>query len=507
MASRESPIQDLGTASRLEVFLHILTLILLLACAALLRFHALGRKSVWIDEGVSIEMARLDGYNFLRILWRHEANMALYTTLLRFWILLGRSEAYLRALSVGFALATLVALYFLGRRMFNARIGLLAVFLLTINAYHVRYSQEARSYSLYPFLVVVSSIYFLKFLDEPSPRNRRGHVLASALGVYAHFFAGFVVLTQWLSLRLLDRKQREVETGKNWRWFWIAVAPIALFILTTGSGVIRWIPRPTFSQLGTTALFLSGNGGIWLALTYLAASLRALLPLAGWRQRRVSWESWRYRYLLVWLLVPIALVFLVSQLKPMFLARYFVFTLPALALLAASGLGQLRSRWLLGGALILLSVLSLGGVSAYYQKDFDIAREDWRTTTRYLLAHVERGDVVIFHQPIGRMPYEYYRSLIPAPAYPTVLYPAHAEQLTFRDFYAGHAPDEFLESVPERYRRVWVLFTYNQLPSGPDPTTSLIDRVFGREYSSLKCEHFAGIELRLYSQGKAGGQD
>ena len=44
---------------------------------ALLQLHAITAKSFWLDEGSSITMARLDWFNFLRILWRREMNMVL----------------------------------------------------------------------------------------------------------------------------------------------------------------------------------------------------------------------------------------------------------------------------------------------------------------------------------------------------------------------------------------------------------------------------------------------
>ena len=490
--------------SRCPYALQLLLLALLMVVAALLRFHAIGQKPIWIDEGVSIELARLDWYNFLRTLWRHEANMTLYYLLLRAWLPFGSSEGYIRALSVLPSLAAIPAVFALGRSMFDSRVGLIASFLLTINAYDVRYAQEARSYSLYPFLCILSSIYFLKCLQEPSPRNRVGHVLTSTLGIYAHFFAGFVVVAQWLSLRLLDRDDLQRPMKKNWRQFAVAVSPIALFIITTGTGVVRWIPRPGLSALKDCALFLTGNGGMLLALGFLAACILALLPLFRTTLvRRVSWESWRYRFLLLWLLFPILFIFLVSQLKPFFLVRYFVFTLPALVLLAACGLARLRSRWLLACALIFFAVLSLRAVSSFYQQDFDISREDWRLAARYLLNHAEAGDVVLFHQPIARMPYEFYRSVIPAATYPKVIYPEHGERLTYRDFYAGHAKDAFLESVPAQYNRLWVVLIYTQTASGPDPTTRFLTDLFGREYTRMQSSEFPGIELRLYERGDA----
>src|SRR5215467_2731278 len=220
IASRLRPFVDQVSRSPDRVILAVIVV-----AAAIIRFHALGEKSIWVDEGVSIELARLGWYDFIRIVWRHEGNMLLYHLLLRPWLWFGDSAAYIRSLSVFSTLATLPAVYVLGRRLFDSRTGLIAAFLLSVNAYHVRYAQEARSYVLYLLLCVLSSIYFLKCLDDNSRENRLGHLVTSALAIYAHFFSGLLVIAQWLSLRLLDRPALEQQMKENWRKLAIAVSP------------------------------------------------------------------------------------------------------------------------------------------------------------------------------------------------------------------------------------------------------------------------------------------
>ena len=525
---------------------------------ALLRFHAIGQKNIWVDEGVSIALARLDWYNFLRILWRHEANMTLYYLFMRAWLPFGSSETYIRTLSALFGLATIPAVFVLGRRMFDTRVGVIASFLLAVNAYAVRYSQEARSYSLYPFLCVLSAIYFLKLLEQPTRRNRIAYVLTSVLAVYAHFFAGLTVVAQWLSFPLLRLEEEQVprglkparndnkkkrrmigttkimpslspknedsdsstpqhadqaitqgpiqtETKKAWHQFAIAVAPLALFIVSTGVGVLRWVPRPSFSDLRTCIMFLTGNGGTILLFLYFAAivSGAGFAFQAGWH-RPFARQTWRYVFLLLWFIFPILFVFLLSQLKPLFVIRYFVFTIPAIVLLAAAGLAQIRPRALLGATLAVFGLLSLNGVGSFYHKDFDIFREDWRSASSYILANAQPGDVILFHQPITRMPYEYYRSVTLASYPPVVIYPQHGDTLIYRDFYAGRAPDAFIAGLPARYARIWVALSYNQLPSGPDPTTRFLTEVFRKQYHTVVVQSFPGIEVRLYTA--AAGQ-
>src|SRR5690348_16489899 len=123
-------------------------LLVVLAIAALLRSLHLGDKSFWMDEGVSFAINHLSWIDFLKISWRRELNMAPYYLLLRLWMKLGTSETFLRALSVTFSVAAVAVIYFLGRHLFGMRAGFVAVLLAALHAFLIRYSQEARSYSL-----------------------------------------------------------------------------------------------------------------------------------------------------------------------------------------------------------------------------------------------------------------------------------------------------------------------------------------------------------------------
>ena len=235
-------------------------LALITTLAAVLRFHSLAAKSFWFDEGVSVAIARLDWYNFARILWRREANMSLYYFFLHYWLYFGGSEFFVRALSVLFAIASVPAIYLLGRRLFDSQVGLTAAALLAVNAYHVQYSQDARSYSLMVFLCLLSSLYFLKSLTDPSARNRAAYVVSSALALYAQFFSLLLLIAQWLSLKALDRGQIPRQIRNDWRWIALLVSPVLVFVATTGTGPLRWVQRPGLRDLWIFALDLTGNG-------------------------------------------------------------------------------------------------------------------------------------------------------------------------------------------------------------------------------------------------------
>jgi len=492
-----------GASSLFELIL----LALITAVATALRFHSLAAKSFWFDEGVSAAIARLDWYNFARILWRREANMSLYYLFLRFWLHFGGSEFFVRSLSVLFAIASIPVLYLLGRRLFGSRVGLIAASLLAINAYHIQYSQDARSYSLMVFLCPLSSLYFLKRLSDPSRRNRIAYVVSSALAVYAQFFSLLLVIVQWLLLKMLDREQVPRQIRNDWRSIALLVSPVLAFVATTGTGPLRWVQHPSLTDIWVFALHLTGNGGPWLLITCAALCLAALLP--PWRKRRfrsVPWNAWRYYFLTCWLVFPVVLILALSLVKPLFVARYFIFCLPALLLLVACGIARLRPV-LMAPALLLVLVISFSGTIGYYEKDVDIQRDDWRAATRYLLDHAQSRDALLFHVPMGRMPYEFYLSVRAATSTPPiVLYPHHGDRVTFLDFVEKPDDVQLEHSIPE-HPRAWLVLTYAETQLGLADARSIeLTKLLGKFYPVVVERDFPGIEILLYSTGDAEKQ-
>ena len=474
---------------------------IIVAVAAALRFHLLAAKSFWFDEGVSVAISRLDWYNFVRILWRREANMSLYYLFLRYWLHFGGSEFFVRSLSVAFAVASIPLIYLLGRRLFDSQVGLFAAALLAANAYYVQYSQDARSYTLMVLLCSLSSFYFLEALREPSRRNRAAYILTSVLAVYAQFFSLLLLLAQWLSLRMLDRGQVSRQSKSDWRWIALLVVPIVAFVATTGAGPLRWVQRPGLKDLWVFGLHLTGNGGPLLLLGCAAACIAAAAPVWSTHKiRRVPWESWRYRFLLCWLVFPPLFTLALSLIKPLFVPRYFIFCLPALVLLVAYGLTRLRSNWLIAPALSLMLVLSMQGTAGYYKRDIDIQRGDWRGVTKYLLSHAEPGDALLFHVPMGRMPYEFYVSAMGSSSLvPLVVYPHHGDRITFLDFVEKPNDEELARLLP-RHRRAWLVLTYAETPSGqPDARTIELSTILWNVYPTVEQNNFPGIDIRLYS--------
>lgn len=481
---------------------HLLLLALTIAGAAALRFHLLAHKSFWFDEGISVEMARLDWLNFLHLLWQREMNMALYYLLLKFWLKLGISEFLVRSLSVLIGVAAIPVVYALGARLFRPRVGLVAALLLAVNAFHLRYSQDARAYALLVLLTAVCSLLFVRCIEEPRPRNWGHYAIASVLLVYAHFYGVLAVAAHGLSMAALPRQHRD---GAGWfrslRFFAYGVSPIVMFLWRAGAQPMDWLPHPDAAIVGHFFQALAGNGGYSLVALYVFAWTMAVW--ARWRAKTdglCGIRTWACDLLLIWLAFPIVAVLVASQFRSLFLARYLILCLPASVLLAAAGISRLRSGVFRCGMLLAMGVLSISGVLAYYQHDFDFGRDDWRTASQYVLTHAEPGDGVFFYNAPGRMTFEYYRSLAGKSIHdPEVLYPSSGERMTYRDFLVTPLAEVLQDPLPRR-KRVWLFLNQHRTSGHMDMASEVLCAWHAQRYQLLSQHSVDGIDLLLYGK-------
>jgi mannosyltransferase len=486
-----------------------LMLLLLVAACIAVRVWCLACKPFWFDECFSVEVARIDWRNFLHLLWWREANMSLYYVLLRIWLLFGQGPFFIRSLSVVISAVTLPAVYWLGRLLYDRRVGLIGAALFAFNAYDVRYAQEARSYTLFVLLATISSGFLLAFLRQPTRRNRLGYIVISILAVYAHFYALLLIVVHWLALHIRERDSTlSSQLRRLWITISIGVAPLLIFVAKTGAGPIKWIQRPGLRDLATFYEQLAG--GTWLVLAaYVVACGVAIAPFRKQLlARSQSWETWRCQFLLLWLLFPVALTALLSLARPVFLGRYMIFCLPAFVTLAAAGLARLRYAWLSTVTVIAMLLLAWQGVSFVYAHDFDNERDASGQAVNFILDQNEAGDGIIFHIADTRIAYEFFRSLragenTASPSFtaqlgPEILFPRHGTGLEYRDF-TGKPTAEFVRSLAANHRRVWVMLMNNGPAGKPDPTTGMLTDVLAESFPKMTRWEFAKVEVRVYS--------
>jgi mannosyltransferase len=478
-------------------------LVLITAVAAFLRLHGIAAKSLWLDEGASVGIARLHWRQFFYVVRHREINMALYYLLLHFWLALGSTEGFVRGLSVLFSVATVPVLYALGARLFGRGAGLLAAWLLAINAYHIRYAQEARSYALVVFFATLATWLLVRNLQEPASAHWAAYAVACALAVFSHFFGALVVLAHGVSLAFLRRGDLPwKDIGRAGRWFAYLMIPIAIIVATVGAEPTRWFPPTTMSAVLDFFIALAGNGGIpLLTLDVIAAALAVFAAWRMWRSGGLTLRGWGYVLIFAWLVVPVATVLAVSVMRPLFLARFLNPCLPALILTVAAGIAGLRPRALAWVFVAAISVFSILGDVSYYRRDFDLDREDWRAATSYVLDRAQPGDGAFFYVNVGRLPFEFYRSLRhPSPRWPEALVVANGGDWAYRDSIFAYLGEELRDAQPAG-DRVWLVLSYDNDSNGqPKRESAMLRAVYGNGRRLMEEKRISTITILLYAR-------
>jgi mannosyltransferase len=380
-----------------------LVLIFLLGLA--LRLYDLGSESIWFDEAIAVKIARMGPLEIIRTTLG-DNNPPLYYLILHYWMLLaGDSEFALRVPSALAGALAIPVIYSIGSMLFSRGSGLMAALILSLSAYHIRYSQEARTYSLMAFLGLLSFYFFLKLLKEGrSWTATAGYVVSTTLLMYSHVYGIFLVGAQVLFL-LATRQALQrwvVPAGLVALLYVPGLAWLAVNVLSSEGAwhnSMWWMPVPTLANVVDFFLLYSGSVPVFVAFVLLA--VLGFLDLAGGKRKAIAY------LLLAWLLVPIVVPFVVSHLyRPMLLDRYTIAASPAFYLLATMGIERVRGiRYAHVPLAVAVAAFSLSATLGYFAAT---TKEPWRDVAGYVEEHARPGDLILFRGYSGKLMFDYY---------------------------------------------------------------------------------------------------
>lgn len=294
-------------------------------------------QSIWFDEGYSILLAK-SHWADLFALTAVDAHPPLYYALLKIWgSLFGFSEFALRSFSALLLSGAVVAGLALLRRLFSAKVALLALPFLIFAPFLIRYGYEVRMYSM-ATLIGVAATYVLVSAREHRGWWRWGvYAALVALGMYTLYMTLVIWLAHvvWLLVVMLKEKKR--QPIKTWKWlyaFGFAVLLFAAYIPTfiyqtlysALPGVGSSITLTKFGDM-VSVLFTytpEWNVGGWLTVLIVVGII--LVSVVGARVYRLLSKQQKQYYLLIvaLTLIPIAFYVLTSlpPRTPIYINRY-----------------------------------------------------------------------------------------------------------------------------------------------------------------------------------------
>jgi mannosyltransferase len=454
---------------------HVALFVLILLALVVFSYR-LSARPIWNDEGVSLAIASMPWRSAATAI-TYEPNMVLYYVLLRAWLLLGHSESTIRFLSVLAAVAAVGLTFAAAERWLGRREAVLASLLLPLNAYFVRYAQEARSYALLTCVVVG---IMLSARQAISSRPGRSLFFLAVLGAVAFYLQVLSVLVFMAALLVL------VVSGIRSRIF----EPLILYALLTlplwllllrGQEHLTWIPAPSASYLLSSSKLLAGNGGLPLVCIYGCLIFISLVITA--RER-----SWTLALLVAWALLPATMMITAGLLGyPLFVPRYAVMSLPAWAMLAAVVLCRLPrpAGAPVAGAIIVIAALAC--IRSYGQSVEIDVMDDMRATAAFIASRAQPGDSVVVYWPQSVFAYNYYAAAWPSTA--PVVFP----ELSEPEGVFGRSPRWNMTGLAATQRLWFVEQGYGEA----DFTAESLHQMRIRYCSGAELHTFGSIGVRL----------
>lgn len=207
-APPRSPGPEDDTSKTLRSRLLIAAGVVVAAAGLLFFFYT--RSAMWLDEALTVNIARLP-LSQLHAALKQDGAPPLFYVLLHFWTaVLGTSNVAVRSLSALFMTGTVVAMWFAARRFAGPKAAWIAAALTFASPYAIRYATEARMYSLEMLLVASGIVAFQRALEKPSVGRLAVVSVLVALFVYNQYWAFYllvvvVALFVWLAWRGPDR--------------------------------------------------------------------------------------------------------------------------------------------------------------------------------------------------------------------------------------------------------------------------------------------------------------
>lgn len=328
-------------------------LLIILGIALSMRLYHLEYQSVWLDEITSITEANPElAWSDLELtIVTSDPHPQLYFILLKcLFLMFGYTIYVARMFSAILGVLGVFSIYLLGKEIKNKKVGLIAAFLLAINAFHLYYSQEVRMYGLLMLFTVLSFYRLVIFLKKSTYINAIGYGVFTGLMLFTQFFGLFVLMSQMLILLIIWIRKEQSEKIAFFVKSLLSVVimimfflpAINIFIATTKKkyAVMQPITIDLVQQIFKDFADNS-NLVLWLSIIIICFYLFKFIKL----KKHQTQEGTILFILLTWIVITLAIPIIRSILvTPMIVSRYFIVILPAIILIIALGIERMNKK-------------------------------------------------------------------------------------------------------------------------------------------------------------------
>lgn len=383
----------------------VLAGIILLGAA--LRLYNLGAKALWYDEISTISIAEKSPHFILQPFSSYKSA---FIILLKIWIgIFGTGVLALRLLPAAFGIISIFLTFRIGKELFNSRAGLISAFLVSISCFHIYHSQQVKQYTFILFLVLLSTLYLIKFIAEGKARFIITNVLLNILILYTHPFGFSVIAFQALYI-LANYKSIGAAQLKKWSFHQIPL----LFALGVWAAVMRstekylkailwWVRLPDIRSLTDTFRTFSYGFNYGLSdvniricpppVAGMLAIIFGLFFIKGLFNAFGYYRQSQVKLVIVWLFLPLVLILAFSYLvRPVYVTKHLLILLPAFYYIVAIGLSHKTRNFFI--ITILAIILGLNSIPLRRMYN-TVSNVDWQRAVRVMENNSLREDAVI----------------------------------------------------------------------------------------------------------------
>lgn len=442
-------------------------LLLMVAFAVFFSLNVFAQTSLRLDEAQSLFQVNRDIPGMLNLV-AQDVHVPGYHTLLHFWmIIFGQGIFVARLLSLVFFVGTILMTYVLASYALGRRsIGLFAALLITISPFMNWYGSEARMYTMLSFATVLHVYFLIKIMRESTPNRWILWTLTAVFGLYTHYFFVFVLLSEFIAIIMLRKKFAGRHQFKKFivagAIAGLSLLPWVLYVYSLGfaSNTQPALTEPSAGDLfDTYAQFIFGFQVP--AVNTLIVSLWPVMVLLAFFALQISKKKIPHEITIFVLLatIPVLSAFIISvTVKPFFLSRYLIVSLPPLFIFIAWILTRYRRS--IARVVSVLLVIGIGLLfTVQVLSPNTPVKEDYRDAVQYLETNAGPSDVIVLSAPFTIYPVEYY-------------YHGQSKLTTqpiWNRFESGSVPaydpskvaEETKENV-DSYQHAWLMLSYDQ---------------------------------------------
>lgn len=390
-------------------------IILVLILAFVIRLIGIASRPIWYDEAFSVLFsekglaAMLYGTLAPSGAGSADIHPLGYYTLLWLWMkVFGQTLLAVRSLSALAGLGVILLVYILGRDLFDENTALLAALFAAILPFQVHYAQEVRMYVFLALWLMLATVAFLR-------KQWILFAVSAALAQYTHNLAAIYLIP--LAFTPIFQKNWKTLRALTLSGFaaillyipWLIHLP-AQFSKVNAS---YWVERPGLERLFTLLLFYIPNlplpdSQLWIGLliAMLTIAIAAYQTFLALKQKRP--DAQRGLWLAYLSFAPPVLLWLISQIVPVYIERALLPSHVIFSLWLAWGLTQTRLPRLIQGTVFAL-VLIAAVMGIYQQVTFKgFPYGPYAMLDKSLSERFKPGDIIVHSNKLSYLPSVYF---------------------------------------------------------------------------------------------------